>query len=110
MCLSQAWLCLFALANSMQDLFFFFLSFFVIVWFLVFQDIVGRGVGHKMLPPGITALRWGKVSRFEAAQRKGCQLRQGACQGPDLLSVLAHSPSSGPSLLAPHQCVFRAPL
>ena len=83
MCLSQAWLCLLALANSMQDLFFFFLSFFVIVWFLVFQDIVGGGgVGHEMLPPGITALRWGKVSRLKAARRKGCQLRQGACQGP----------------------------
>lgn len=52
MCLSQAWLCLFALAHYMQDLFFFFLSFFVIAWFLVFQDIVGRGVGHEMLPQG----------------------------------------------------------
>lgn len=31
---------LFALAHYMQDLFFFFLSFFVVAWFLVFQDIV----------------------------------------------------------------------
>ena len=57
---SQAWLCLFALANSMQDLFFFFLSFFVIVWFLVFQDIVGRGGGPQDVTPRDHGLEMGE--------------------------------------------------
>lgn len=108
MCLSQAWLCLFTLANYVQDLFFFFLFFFC---HCVVSGVPGHRGGRDMRchPQGSRPKDGGKVSSLEVAQRKGCRLIQGTCRGPALFSALAHSPSSGPSLLATHQCVFRAP-
>lgn len=107
-CLSQAWLCLFTLANHVQDLFFFFLFFFLSLcgfW----CSRTSWGAGHKMSPPGITAQRWRQGVQPRRSLEERLRLIQGTCQGPALFSALAHSPSSRPILLAPHQYVFRAP-
>lgn len=110
LCLSQEWLCLFTRANYAQDLFFFFLFLFC---HCVVSGVPGHrwvgGGGTRCYPQGSRPKDGGKVSSLEVARRKGCWLIQGTCRGPALFSALAHSSSSGPSLLAPQQCVFRAP-
>ena len=69
-CLSQAWLCLFTLANYVQDLFFFFLFFFC---HCVVSGVPGyRGVGGKRCyPQGSRPKDGGKVPSLEVARKKG---------------------------------------
>ena len=70
-CLSQAWLCLFTLANHVQDLFFFFLFFFC---HCVVSGVPGHrgGQGTRCRPQGSLPKDGGRVSSLDAAWRKGC--------------------------------------